>query len=280
MKVDIHYLTFLTEPVPPRVYASPSALLIAHFGGLKSGRMPGHRLSNPAPFLAITLPGEELTFHYPKGRDEWIMVFDSPDLRPSRRPAFVEIRADDRWIAIPRLVPFEPGDLMTWREEGARLYDAFLQPTPASRLRLTLGVSNAIRYLLDRRLDELNNTPAGRYRRLMNDPAHQRTSLAALARECGYAPDYLSALFHRQYRVSAVAYRNRRRMAIAQELIATTAKSIAEISDELGFRHVSHFSGLFRKMIGYSPREARQRLRGSRRDAKSPVRVSSAKRSN
>jgi len=141
------------------------------------------------------------------------------------------------------------------------MMEAYAHPTPAGQVRLQLGFMTALCHLLDHHRDRLGETPAGRLKALINDPTLAGLSLAELSRRCGYATDYLSGLFHREYHMSPVAYRNQMRMWIARDLLATTSRPAKEIAKELGFRHVSHFSAQFRKIFGYTAREAIRRYR-------------------
>jgi AraC-like DNA-binding protein len=60
--------------------------------------------------------------------------------------------------------------------------------------------------------------------------------------------------------MSLIAYLNQFRVSKAQVLLATTGKSIAEISQEVGFCDQSYFGSVFRKLLRMSPREYRVRL--------------------
>ncbi len=55
--------------------------------------------------------------------------------------------------------------------------------------------------------------------------------------------------------LSFVNYLNQFRVARAQALLASTDKSIAEVSQEVGFCDQSYFGQVFRKLLGMTPRE-------------------------
>jgi two-component system response regulator YesN len=50
-----------------------------------------------------------------------------------------------------------------------------------------------------------------------------------------------------------VVHLNHLRIARAQQLLVTTGKSVAEISQEVGFCHQSHFGVMFRKFVHITP---------------------------
>ena len=55
------------------------------------------------------------------------------------------------------------------------------------------------------------------------------------------------------------------RMAAASQHLLTTALSVTEISERLGFSSIEHFSAAFRREMGCSPRQYRQRMSGEKK---------------
>ena len=55
------------------------------------------------------------------------------------------------------------------------------------------------------------------------------------------------------------------RMAAASQHLLTTALSVTEISERLGFSSIEHFSAAFRREMGCSPRQYRQRMNGEKK---------------
>ncbi len=60
-----------------------------------------------------------------------------------------------------------------------------------------------------------------------------------------------------------VSHLNRLRISRAQQLIATTDLTIAAITQEVGFCDQSYFGVVFRRFVGMTPREYRDRLRAA-----------------
>jgi len=56
-----------------------------------------------------------------------------------------------------------------------------------------------------------------------------------------------------------VAYLNRFRVAKAEALLSATDKSIAEVSNEVGFCDQSYFGLVFRNIVGVPPRQYKSR---------------------
>jgi AraC-like DNA-binding protein len=66
---------------------------------------------------------------------------------------------------------------------------------------------------------------------------------------------------------SFVNYLNQFRVARAQALLAATEKSIAEVSQEVGFCDQSYFGQVFRKFLHMTPREYKSHLEGRKSSA-------------
>jgi AraC-like DNA-binding protein len=88
----------------------------------------------------------------------------------------------------------------------------------------------------------------------------QELSVTALAAVAQISPFYFSRLFKQSTGLSPHQYLLRQRILRAQELLADPSRRVAEVSYELGFPHQSHFTTVFGKLVGMTPR-AYQRQR-------------------
>lgn len=87
------------------------------------------------------------------------------------------------------------------------------------------------------------------------------------ARLCAMSDCCFMHLFKEVTGRSFVAYLNRYRVARAQNLLATTDKTIVEISLEIGFCNQSYFGSIFRRITGMTPFEYRLQCRQNRQGA-------------
>jgi AraC family transcriptional activator of pobA len=85
-------------------------------------------------------------------------------------------------------------------------------------------------------------------------------SLEEASRLVGMSKSHFVHFMKQVTGLSLIAYLNQFRISKAQELLAATDKSIAEISHEVGFCDQSYFGNLFRKLLKTTPREYRVRL--------------------
>jgi len=81
------------------------------------------------------------------------------------------------------------------------------------------------------------------------------------ARITNLSYSYFSRLFKRVMNKSFTEYVNYVRLSEAQRLLATTEKSVTEISMDVGFSTTSYFIETFRKRFGITPKEFRQVLK-------------------
>ena len=84
-------------------------------------------------------------------------------------------------------------------------------------------------------------------------------TLEQLSEEAHINKYYLSHAFKKEYGISPIKYMISRRIDESQYLLAETDLSVSQIAQLLGFSSLSFFSQVFRKSLGISPMEFRQR---------------------
>lgn len=83
-------------------------------------------------------------------------------------------------------------------------------------------------------------------------------SLNTLSQLAGYSPQYLSSLFSHDVGISIQEFLQRLRMEEACQLLKHTALPMTEIAAAVGYQDARHFSKLFRRHQGVSPKEYRK----------------------
>jgi YesN/AraC family two-component response regulator len=73
-------------------------------------------------------------------------------------------------------------------------------------------------------------------------------------------PVYCGALFTKETGNTILHYANELRITKAKELLQCTNASISEIAAEVGFEDLYYFSRIFKKLVGFSPKEYRKRI--------------------
>lgn len=92
----------------------------------------------------------------------------------------------------------------------------------------------------------------------MEEKASYSTTVSDYAALCSLKTDHFSHKFKKLIGVSPVQYLSDHLMQKAAELLTTTAASISQISEELGFDDVKYFSRKFKKQYGVSPASYRK----------------------
>ena len=85
-------------------------------------------------------------------------------------------------------------------------------------------------------------------------------SLASMARIAGVSPNHFVLLFTKATGLTPHQYVLRARIASAKLHLNDEALSIAEVSKLAGFRTQEHFTKVFRKIVGVTPREFRSAI--------------------
>lgn len=86
----------------------------------------------------------------------------------------------------------------------------------------------------------------------------QKLTLESLAEVCHGSPYHLHRTFRRIAGATPVEYAQRTRVRAAQELLAQTDHSVAQIARLVGLPNTPYFMTLFKKMTGRTPTEYRQ----------------------
>lgn len=88
----------------------------------------------------------------------------------------------------------------------------------------------------------------------------KKLSLNQLAKEIGYSPTYLSTLFKKETNYSPISYFSHLKIVKACELLDYTNMKVKEISFHLGYSDPYYFTKDFKKKMGISPRNYRNRV--------------------
>lgn len=94
----------------------------------------------------------------------------------------------------------------------------------------------------------------------INDNLKADLSLKVLAAMLGMSPYYFERLFKQSVGQTPLQYILHCRIEKAKQLLRTTQQPIVEIAFQVGCKNHSHFSKLFRKLTGVSPRNYRNQV--------------------
>lgn len=86
-----------------------------------------------------------------------------------------------------------------------------------------------------------------------------RLTLAEIAAEVGLNPHYFARVFKQAMRQSPHQYILEKRVERAKVLLKTTELSLVEIALQVGIATQSHFTTVFHRLTGTTPREFREK---------------------
>ena len=98
--------------------------------------------------------------------------------------------------------------------------------------------------------------------KLVNERFKEELSLPMIARELSLTPQYLSKSFASCFGVNFSQYLLSVRLKYAASMIENTDASITDICFEAGYCNFSHFSRLFKRQYGVTPRDYRKKFWG------------------
>ncbi len=107
---------------------------------------------------------------------------------------------------------------------------------------------------------EEENPGVSRAIHIMEQNISRKMSLSEIAEEAGYSPSYLITIFSKKTGYSPLKYYSHLKITKACEYLDFSKLKIKEISFLLGYTDPYYFSKDFRKKMGISPRNYRNRL--------------------
>jgi AraC family transcriptional regulator of arabinose operon len=232
--------------------------LLVTTGGKALWDSPAGRLQLERGDLMLTRPGTPLFYEEAPPQRRWDCLYGVFQPYP-------------HWMELLRWPEVAPGT-MRLRIEDGRLFRAVAAAMRTviaeerSRRRGQLRAMNALERVL-LLCDEANHEDG----RVRLDPRIQaamdymlsrqdrHVSVAELAQAVHMSPSRLAHLFRQQVGLSPLEYHDRGRMRRACRLLVATDMPIKRIGMDVGYPQPYHFSARFRRLIGQSPSEYRQR---------------------
>ncbi len=117
-----------------------------------------------------------------------------------------------------------------------------------------------IRYINTKRLS-LNHQLVAEIRKVIDENFATDITLSEMANRYKISPSYLSLLFTERIGKNFSDYLSERRMMRAKELLKHSERKIYEIATEVGYNDSFYFSNCFKKWMGVSPSEYREKAR-------------------
>lgn len=94
----------------------------------------------------------------------------------------------------------------------------------------------------------------------MNKNIGEKLSLNQISKEAGYSPTYFTTLFKKETNYSPLSYFSHLKIVKACEFLDYTRIKVKEISFTLGYADPYYFTKDFKKKMGMSPRQYRNRV--------------------
>ncbi len=101
-------------------------------------------------------------------------------------------------------------------------------------------------------------------REIVHDRFRESLTLAEIAHEVDIHPVWLASAFHSAYGKTVGQMIRQLRVQYASDQLVSTDRPLAEIALEAGFSDQSHFSNIFRRLVGASPTQFRRSSAPSR----------------
>ena len=87
----------------------------------------------------------------------------------------------------------------------------------------------------------------------LRDSLYKKISLKEISEKFNYSPSFICKIFKKQTGETIVTYFNSLKIEKAKKLLKSTNMTVTEIASSLGFSEVKYFDSLFKKQLGVSP---------------------------
>ncbi|WP_248929153.1 helix-turn-helix domain-containing protein [Paenibacillus hamazuiensis] len=112
---------------------------------------------------------------------------------------------------------------------------------------------------LNRQAESQYVSIANKVIQLVEERYNQDITLEGCAAELNFHPVYLSRVFKKETGMTFSEYVSEYRMRLAKEWLETTTMKISDISDKLNYSNTTAFIRIFRKVVGMTPGQYRER---------------------
>jgi AraC-like DNA-binding protein len=163
----------------------------------------------------------------------------------------------DRWVNGDWRPPLIQNDVNPWlMRAGMALKAAGLQGAPAMQMETLILL--IVRQIGERvkqggRTGGLDPVALNRVIDLMHDRIAEDLSLTELAMEAGLSVSAFGRAFAKSVAMTPLRFFTALRMRRAQELLAHTARPLAEIAGEIGYADQAHFTAAYTRYVGIPP---------------------------
>jgi AraC family transcriptional regulator len=140
-----------------------------------------------------------------------------------------------------------------------------MSSTPHQHLQPTAGDDSGARSVppeaAERITGRLPQPIVDRVMVLVEERLSEAIHVEDLARAVGLSPFHFSRMFHAAVGKPPHAFITSRRMEAAKRLLGETQTPIAEVARQVGYRTQAHFTGVFHRHVGTTPRAFRRQAR-------------------
>ena len=123
------------------------------------------------------------------------------------------------------------------------------------------AVSLIIKIIKDNQISNKENPLILKIKRFIMKNYSSKLSLARVAKEVGYSPNYCDTLFRKNTGHAITDFIIKERMKEAKRLLAEGVYSLKKIALTIGYEDYNYFTRTFKKQCGYTPSQYKSKLK-------------------
>lgn len=178
--------------------------------------------------------------------------------------AYPEVRVDAERLLIDEGDILSAGGVMAWTDLGLALVSRYLGPSVAAQTArfLVLDLSRQSQRHFSQFSPDFSHGDQAilKTQRWLQQHALQAVNLEHMAQQAGLGERTFLRRFRAATHLRPTEYVQQLRMQRARELLELTQRSVEQVAWDVGYQDPGAFRHVFRKYVGLSPRDYRQRF--------------------
>ena len=224
--------------------------------------------------MLLTPPGSSYVGEFlPPSVEVVIVEFDCDELEFDEKHHLFNLTLDDGTLQqLQPSVPLKAHEVVRLRPTISTVHERFRhQPTSGGlQVAAALGLAGVLTWLFflpDCPPCERDMSPAARLKAMIDKEPGWSVPMTEMFKQIGLSAQALRREFQKEFGMTPMAYRERKRRAIALSYIRDTRIPLKVVCERLGMKSPTHLSIYIRQATGRTPRDLRADAQAKRRRA-------------
>ncbi|GGG24021.1 hypothetical protein GCM10007425_18100 [Lysinibacillus alkalisoli] len=252
-----------------RKYIAPSSMFVFIANGQTEIWLEGEVSFSEHFQLIHVAKGQQLTVESAKA-DVYLVMYHAVLPSSALKEFHIMMQKNNPFMKNWSIIPKQPLELLNQYKELAMTWERLLNEKEhktslarsmesLTRLKIQGDFLRLVQLMLEERvIQNTKPTLVEQVLRYITQHFREPISIARLASQLNYTPQYITRTFKAQMGCSPSEYMMRLRMEVAKQILVNSAASLQEIASYIGYNDSLYFTRIFKKQVGIAPGEYRK----------------------